>query len=85
MELVLWLSLIDHYAHTMVQQSLYQIAGMWFMVCRYELVLWLSTFVTDCLNVHMHVVRGLPMIVYMSWGCSTQLVQYSDVYMTTQG
>ena len=29
------------------------------MVCRYELVLWLSTFVTDCLNVHMHVVCGL--------------------------
>ena len=78
MELVLWLSLIDHYAHTMVQQSL-------FMVCRYEFVLWLSTFVTDCLNVHMHVVRGLPMIVYVSWGCSTQLVQYSDVCMTTQG
>ena len=55
------------------------------MVCRYELVLWLSTFVTDCLNVHMHVVRGLPMIVYMSWGCSTQLVQYSDVCMMTKG
>ena len=80
MELVLWLSLIDHYAHTMVQQSLQQIAGMWFVVCRYELVLWLSTFVTDCLNV----VHGLPMIVYMSWGHSTQLAQYSDVCTTTQ-
>ena len=30
--------------------------------------MWLSTFVTDCLNVHMNVVRGLPMIVCMSWG-----------------
>ena len=54
-----------------------------------ELVLWLSfiiiitKFVTDCLNV----VRGLPVIVYISWGCSTQLAQYSnfmDVCMTTQ-
>ena len=27
----------------------------------------------------------LPMIAYMSWGCSTQLAQYSDVCMTTQG
>ena len=78
MELVLWLSSIDHYVDTMVQQSL-------FMVCRYELLLWLSTFVTDCLNVHMHVVHDLPVIVYMSWGCSTQLVQYSDVCMMTQG
>ena len=40
-------------------------------------------FVTDCLNV----VRGLAVTVYMSWGCSTQLAQYSnfmDVCMTTQ-
>ena len=32
-------------------------------------------------------VRGLPVTVCMSWGCSTQLAQYSnfmDVYMMTQ-
>ena len=49
----------------------------------YELVLWLSIFVMDYLNV----VRDLPVAVYMSWGYSTQLAQYSnfmDVCMTTQ-
>ena len=58
MELVLWLSLINHYAHTMVQQ-----------------------------NLRNRVVRGLSVIVYMRWGCSTQLAQYSnfmDVCMMTQ-
>ena len=43
-------------------------------VTPYELLLWLLSFVTDCWNV----VCGLPVIVYMSWGCSTQLAQYSN-------
>ena len=58
MELVLWLSLINHYAHTMVQQSL-----------------------------RNRVVRGLLVTVYIRWGRSTQLAQYSnsmDVCMITQ-
>ena len=42
-----------------------------------------TKFVVDCLNV----VHGLLVTVYMSWGCSTQLAQYSnflDVCMMTQ-
>ena len=38
----------------------------------HELLLWLSSFVTDYWNV----VCCLPVTVYMSWGCSTQPAQF---------
>ena len=65
------MTFINHYAHTMAQQNFVMECG--FPVTVYELLLWLSSFVTDCC-----VVRGLPVMVYMSWGCSTQLAQYSN-------
>ena len=56
----------------MAQQNFVMECGLPVTVC--EFLLWLSSFVTDCWNV----VRGLLVTVYMSWGCSTQLAQYSN-------
>ena len=61
------MAFINHYAYIMAQQNFVMECS--FPVSVYELLLWLSSFVTDCWNV----VRGF---VHMRWGCSTQLAEY---------